>query len=172
MKSIVYLSLIVFACFVVQFCYSQNPDGFDKMAKNMAGTKTPTIHLDKLPVNVDKSALFMFLDSREKEEFETSHINGAIWVGYDNLEIEKIKSLNKSDTIIIYCSVGYRSGKTAEKLIDLGFTNVFNLYGGIFNWVNSGNEVVNKNGTTTQVHGYNQKWSKWLNADRCLPIIE
>ena len=51
----------------------------------------------------------------------------------------------------------------------MGFNNVFNLYGGIFNCVNSGYEVVDKNNKQTKkVHGYNKEWSKSLNEERCV----
>ena len=69
---------------------------------------------------------------------------------------------NKNKTIVVYCSIGYRSEKIAEKLRRKGYT-VFNLYGGIFDWKNKGNTVVDSLGNTTEkVHAYNEAWSKWL----------
>ena len=63
----------------------------------------------------------------------------------------------------MYCSVGYRSEKISEKLIAAGFTDVSNLYGGIFEWVNIGRPVYKaSNQKTNRVHTYNKEWSKWL----------
>jgi hypothetical protein len=42
-----------------------------------------------------------------------------------------------------------------------------NLYGSIFEWVNQGNPVVNKdNQPTQQVHTYNKNWSRWVEKDK------
>jgi len=106
----------------------------------------------------------IFIDSREKEEYEVSHIKDAIWVGYDSLDFTNVDCLDKNSRLIVYCSVGYRSEKVAEKLKAKGFTNVSNLYGGIFEWKNQGYEVVDeKNQPTDSVHAYNKVWGIWLN---------
>lgn len=104
----------------------------------------------------------IFLDAREPDEFEVSHIPGALPVGYKKFDIRLLQQIPKDTTVVVYCSVGYRSEKITEKLLDAGFTNVHNLYGGIFEWVNSGLSVVDQNGMTQRVHTYNKSWSKWL----------
>jgi len=84
-----------------------------------------------------------------------------------------VKDLDQSKPIYIYCSIGYRSEKIGEKLQKAGFKKVYNMYGGIFNWANSGYTLVDKNGkTTTKVHGYNNDWSQWLNGQKCKKIID
>ena len=105
----------------------------------------------------------VFLDSRAKKEYSVSHIKGAKWIGYDNFNPNMLKGIPKNKTIIVYCSVGYRSEKITKKLNNLGYKNVSNLYGGIFEWVNQGEKVYNNQGATTlKVHTYNKAWSKWL----------
>ena len=56
--------------------------------------------------------------------------------GLKNLLKYKVEDIARESTIVVYCSVGYRSEKIAEELDKLGFTNVSNLYGGIFEWIN------------------------------------
>ena len=74
-----------------------------------------------------------------------------------------MKAIPKSATIVVYCTVGYRSGKIVEKLQKAGYQKVYNLHGSIFEWVNQGNSVVNSKGvTTTEVHTYSKDWAKWL----------
>ena len=69
----------------------------------------------------------------------------------------------KDQEVIVYCSVGYRSERIGEKLQKAGYTNVKNLYGGIFSWKNEGNEVVrDADIPTDSVHTYNKSWGKWL----------
>lgn len=108
-------------------------------------------------------ASIVFLDAREPREFEVSHIEGAIFVGYDHFEVEKLpRQLDKNQRFVIYCSVGYRSEKVTEKLKKAGFSNVSNLYGGIFEWVNQGFPVVNQAGPTLDVHAFDRTWGVWL----------
>lgn len=103
------------------------------------------------------------LDSREKEEFEVSHIPNAEFVGYDDFELSSVSNIPKSDTIIVYCSVGYRSERIGEQLQEAGYKHVYNLYGGIFHWKNHNGKVVDsKNDTTEKVHTYNESWGRFL----------
>lgn len=105
----------------------------------------------------------VILDTRERDEFEISHLKNAQLVSYEGFEAKNVAHISKDAEIIVYCSVGYRSEKIGEKLQNLGYENVKNLYGGIFDWKNKGNEVYNaQNQPTDSVHAYNKKWSEWL----------
>ncbi len=104
-----------------------------------------------------------FLDTRAYPEFKVSHIPQARWVGYEEFSLEKVKDLDKSTPIVVYCSVGVRSEKVGKKLIDAGFSNVQNLYGSLFEWVNQGYPIVDRAGKPTQkVHAYSPAWGIWL----------
>jgi len=102
------------------------------------------------------------LDAREWEEYTVSHIDGARWIGYEDFQPQRLQGLSPGDTLVIYCSVGYRSEKIARELNKQGYTKVYNLYGGIFGWVNQGYPVMNESGATQDVHAYNRIWSRWL----------
>lgn len=104
----------------------------------------------------------IFVDTREQREFDVSHIKGAICVGYDNLIVSKLKSLDRNKLIIVYCSVGARSQNVGKKLGKLGFTKVKNLYGGFFQWTNSGLPKYNLKGKTGKIHGYSPDWGRWI----------
>lgn len=105
----------------------------------------------------------LFIDAREWNEYAVSHIKDALFVGYENFRHDSLTSIKKDQKIIVYCSVGYRSEKISEKLITAGFTDVSNLVGGIFEWVNQGHEIVDKNGAATEnIHAYSKTWSMWL----------
>ncbi|MFZ1825955.1 MAG: rhodanese-like domain-containing protein [Chitinophagales bacterium] len=120
--------------------------------------------VNEVDVNeVANSKDIVLLDAREKNEYDVSHIEGAIWVGYDNFNLNRINTIPKDKNIIVYCSVGYRSEKIAEKIIADGYTNVSNLYGGIFEWVNTNHTVVNdSNIPTDSIHAYDKAWGVWL----------
>lgn len=104
----------------------------------------------------------VFLDAREPEEYAVSHLAGAIPVGYDHFAVAALTDLSKDAPIVVYCSVGYRSEKVTEQLRAAGYTQVSNLYGGIFEWVNQGHPVVNADGPTERVHAYSRTWGVWL----------
>lgn len=112
---------------------------------------------------VDTSNQIVWLDAREKNEFAVSKIKNAQWVGYDDFSLDRVNDIQKDEEIVVYCSVGYRSEKVSEQLIEAGFTNVQNLYGGIFEWKNQGNTVVDStNSETGKVHAFNKAWGVWL----------
>ena len=105
----------------------------------------------------------VFIDAREKKEFEVSHIKNAIWCGYNDFDLMRLKAIDKSKTIIVYCSVGYRSEKITANLLKAGYTNVFNMVGGIFEWKNNGYVVVDNAGKETEkVHAFSKTWGIWL----------
>ena len=107
----------------------------------------------------------ILLDAREQKEYEVSHIKNAHFVGYEKFKLKNtIKKLpNKDAKIVVYCSLGVRSEDIAEKLKKAGYTNISNLYGGIFEWKNNQHKVYTSEGKETEkVHTYTKEWSKWL----------
>lgn len=134
---------------------------FDSTVEKLLSGTVDTITVTGLKQVADKGNLVL-LDSREKREFEVSHLKGAAWVGYNDFDLARLDSIDTASTIVIYCSVGYRSEKVGEKLKAAGYSNVLNLYGGIFEWVNQSGEVYNTTGETDNVHGYDEKWSRFV----------
>jgi rhodanese-related sulfurtransferase len=141
--------------------YGQNPDGFDKMVKSYVKGKVNLVN----PEDCEGDQI-LFLDARELEEYKTSHIKDALYIGYDDFNISVLDTVNRDAKIVVYCSIGYRSEKIGQKLLKEGYSDVSNLYGGIFNWSNNGFPVFSANGRTQQVHGYSDSWAKWLNQDK------
>lgn len=112
-----------------------------------------------------KKENFTLFDTRSYNEFEQSHISKAILIDFDtfsenpDMSFKKI-NIQKTDTLIFYCSVGYRSGKVAKAFIERGFENVYNLEQGIFGFVNLKYPLVNSKGNfTDSIHSYNYTWS-------------
>lgn len=119
--------------------------------------------------DVDQKADIVFIDARETNEYKVAHIKDAICVGYNQLDLSAVESIDKTKKIIVYCSVGYRSEKVAEKLIAKGYQDVSNLYGGIFEWKNNDLPLYDSKGTLTdKVHAYDKDWGQWLkNGKKC-----
>lgn len=104
----------------------------------------------------------VLLDTRQYEEYTVSHLEGARWVGFDNFSISKVDTLPKNATIVVYCSVGYRSDLVGKKLKDAGFNKVTNLWGGIFAWTNRGLPLYADGKQTQKIHPYSTSWGFWL----------
>jgi rhodanese-related sulfurtransferase len=112
-----------------------------------------------------KNSKYILLDSREPREYQVSHIPNALFVGYDYFKPEKVSKLikNRNTPIVVYCSIGVRSEQIGEKLQKMGYTNVYNLYGGIFEYKNKGGKVINtKNQETDSIHTFTKQWSTYL----------
>jgi rhodanese-related sulfurtransferase len=133
----------------------------DRILKNLNKESVTYAYVKDINTTDD----IVFLDSRKKEEFNVSHLKDAIWVGYKTYEQEMVnaKILKKDTPIIVYCSIGVRSENIGEKLQKAGYTNVKNLYGGIFEWKNQDKKVYNnKTVETDSVHAFNKHWGKLL----------
>lgn len=107
----------------------------------------------------------IILDTREWEEYEVSHLKNAVWVGYDDFKLADVvtKYPDKNLNIVVYCSIGVRSENIGEELLESGYFNTKNLYGGIFEWTNEGYPVYNTKGEKTKkVHAYGKLWGKYL----------
>ncbi len=152
--------LIFSALFSPLFLFAQVKNAaFKEMIDNIYTHSVPLISVDSLKhlKNV------YLLDTREQNEFEVSHLKNARNVGYIWFDMRKVYDIPKDATVVVYCSVGYRSEKIGEKLIKDGYHHVYNLYGSIFEWANDGNPLYKSNGIqTTEIHTYNKKWSKWV----------
>lgn len=151
--------IIIIFVFVSSFGFTQN--SIPKVLEKLNSKSVPYITVSELQAN----EYFLLLDVRETKEFNVSHLEDAINVGFDNFDSKKVSSLIKDENsvIIVYCSIGVRSEKIGERLLELGYKKVFNLYGGIFEWKNQGGKVVNsQNVETDEIHTFNKEWSIYL----------
>lgn len=51
---------------------------------------------------------------------------------------------DKNDKIVLYCRSGRMSAIAAEELVKLGYTNIWNLKGGMLEWEQAGFEIQDK----------------------------
>lgn len=74
------------------------------------------------------------IDVRTRDEYDESHIPGAINISVSNIELA-VALFDRQDFIITACGKGGgRSTEAAEKLKDIGFKNTHWLCGGTFGW--------------------------------------
>ena len=84
------------------------------------------------------------LDVRTPGEFAEGYIQGARLIDFQSGNFEnEIAALDKNATYAVYCRSGNRSGQAVKVMQDAGFTNVFNMNGGVIDWANAGLPLVN-----------------------------
>lgn len=101
-----------------------------------------------------KQEKIILLDVREFREQQVSIIPGAI----TKEEFEKDSVRYKNDMIVLYCTIGYRSGIYTRKLLKRNFQAV-NLIGGVLAWAHAGQLFAGLDGETKKVHIYGKKWN-------------
>ncbi len=161
MKQIFLFYILLYSSFLFaqESSYCSNPK-FEKTIERYISHSIEVIGVDEL---FETQSNYLVLDARELLEFEISHIPGSKYIGYDKPNLEVLKSVDKNQPIVLYCSIGYRSEKMAEQLQKQGFINVKNLYGSIFEWGNKSYPLEDASGMkTNKIHTYNRLWSKWV----------
>lgn len=84
---------------------------------------------------INKTQNAQILDVRTPEEYASGHIDNAKNINWlNNNFVVNAEKLDKSKPIFVYCKSGGRSSKAAAKLAELGFTNIYELQGGILKW--------------------------------------
>ncbi len=110
----------------------------------------------------------LLLDVREKEEYEVSHLKGAISALTEKEALQAMEALRALEgvapdrPVVLYCSVGYRSSEMAGFLQKRGFEKIYNLEGSIFAWANEGRPVYRGEERVHKVHPYDRVWGKLL----------
>lgn len=84
---------------------------------------------------LQSDAPIVVVDVRRSEEYAQGHLAGALLLPNENISDAPLLSLPVKDAAIyLYCRTGVRSAQAAQKLVNLGYTNVHNMLGGITAW--------------------------------------
>ncbi len=158
MRRLFLFSYILMLSFSLEAQQQVEDEAFSQLLESMLQHKVAELSVDEA-MKMDDA---IFLDAREKREFEVSHIGNAQWVGYNTFKMKRVDAIEKERPVIVYCSIGARSEDIANRLKKKGFNQVYNLYGGIFEWKNQGYPVVNETGVTEEVHAFDENWGVWL----------
>ena len=78
------------------------------------------------------------------------------------MALEALEAIDPVRTVVVYCSIGYRSSRLAEKLRARGIENVFNLEGSLFQWANEGRPLYRGEERVYQAHPYDEEWGQLL----------
>ncbi len=85
----------------------------------------------------------MILDVRTASEYADGHLAGATNIDYylESFQTE-IGKLDRNKQYLVYCRTAHRSGLAAQIMLDLGFTKIWDMSGGIVQWTQDGYPTV------------------------------
>ena len=115
----------------------------------------------------------LLFDIRNAGEFSKSHIATAVRLD-PNTDTEEFAASYAAFVtgrdLVFYCSVGQRSSDLLERVEsacrNAGARSWHNLRGGIFRWYNEGKPVVDANGLTADIDGYDPIWAVMVERRR------
>ncbi len=115
--------LIVLFSFLIVSCNGQQSDAYENI--------TAASFADKIKAKSNAQ----IIDVRTPEEYTSQHIDNAQNINWNGNDFEaKASKLDKKQPVFVYCMVGGRSKKASDKLVEMGFSKVYDLQGGIMKW--------------------------------------
>lgn len=124
---------ILYVCLMLSVCIFSCQTMTEKNIRQVTTNEFNTLLEDKT---------IQLIDVRTPKEFEIEHIENAKNINFFDEDFSnKINKLNKEKPVYIYCRSGKRSGKSAAEFKKAGFTQIYNLEGGLLNWKSEGLNV-------------------------------
>ncbi len=98
-----------------------------------------TLSTDDFQGKLSNATHAQLLDVRTPQEYKEGHLNNSLNIDYKSSDFrEKIKSLDKTKPVFVYCLAGSRSAAAAEILHENGFKEIYDMKGGYLKWTSSG----------------------------------
>ena len=95
--------------------------------------------IEKLQDNQD----FMLLDIRTPPEYKSGHIRNAVIIDFYAKDfLDRMNQLDEKKTYLMYSRSGNRSGIALKQIEKMNFRKVYNMAGGIKEWVKNGYKIV------------------------------
>lgn len=144
--------------------------------------KSGYLSMDAIQFNqkLENTKNVQLIDVRTPEEFANSKIGDAINLNYYDSDFEaQLKKLDTNKPLFVYCKSGGRSSGAVAQILDLGFTEVYELQGGIMAWeraklqTNKNDKTLSKDSFTknslNKILTENQKVIVNFYASWCIP---
>jgi rhodanese-related sulfurtransferase len=122
--------------------------GKEKEIENPSGFENVSVH--EAEGMIEEGNVFI-LDVRTPDEFNSSHIKGATLIPVSNVSGSNLSSERLLEAridevprkkVLVYCKSGRRSVSASTMLVDAGYSEVYNMEGGINAWIDAGYPVV------------------------------
>ena len=132
-------SIAIFSLMVnIASCQSQGVNG---QSANKQAIKS-TISVDEFEKKLSSLPNVQLVDVRTPEEYAEGHLKDAKNINIRSADFnEQLNKLDKTKPILVYCLSGGRSSAAANKMEEMGFTEVYNMDGGIMKWGNANKPI-------------------------------
>ena len=118
---------------ILAACGSRSENSGTKQEDEMKG-EYHKITAEEAKERMDSGDDIIILDVRTQDEYEESHIPGAILIPNETIGTEMPDQLpDAGQEILVYCRSGNRSAQAAKKLVEAGYTQIYD-FGGIMDW--------------------------------------
>lgn len=128
-------SFVIFASFLMMIAIS----GCIDTAKQPEKAQYVDVSVQQAKEMIDRGEVFI-MDVRTQEEYDAGHIKGSTLIPVQVLD-KRLNELPRDRKILIYCRSGHRSIQASEILVNNGFKEIYNMKGGITEWINAGYET-------------------------------
>jgi thioredoxin len=151
------IAVLLFVTTLLTSCQGQN-----------SSSAIQTLDVKNYAEKLNKTENAQLIDVRTPEEFASEKINDAKNINWNGSDfVAQAEKLDKSKPVFVYCKVGGRSAQAADKLAELGFTEIYNLDGGIMKWNASG---MAKPSTDKLIGMSTEDYQKIINSDKKVVI--
>lgn len=126
MRKLIPFALIIVIIAIIIILNNNNKIDNDNTIKHVS--------MEDIVQIMNENTNYIILDVRTISEYNEGHIPNAICIPNETISQDIINELpNKDQMILVYCRSGRRSKEAAEKLKQLGYTNLIE-FGGIIEW--------------------------------------
>lgn len=150
-------------------------ESYDGYLESLYRDTVPIMQPQELATFLENQDAPLVLDIRTPAERSVSSIPGSRFIRFESFDLDDVEGVARDRTVVLYCAVGFRSERVGEQLLAAGFTDVFNLYGGIIEWHNRGYRLQpgpaatpDDAGAAPPVHGYRPRWGRWVERGRVI----
>ncbi len=169
MKTLLYILFFVISGIFVSCDRKKatSPEKATATEKRIKGSLT----IQEFDQRLNSDPNVQLLDVRTPEEFAEGHIKGAINYNIDSPDFNaNIATLDKNKPVLTYCRSGRRSSAAADILYDKGFVEVYNMEGGILEWIAAG-KPIEKDKSAADTEGLTMEaFSKLVESDKMVLV--
>lgn len=103
--------------------------------QNIFEEKEVKVSITEAKEIIERDKELLILDTRTQEEYDAGHIEGAILIPYNKLEMNLDELYGFEDKpILVYCRTGNRSALAVDILIENGFNKIYHMNQGFSRW--------------------------------------
>lgn len=118
-------------------------------------TPTGVISVNLFEEKLNATPNPQIIDVRTPEEFEGGHLLSAVNIDWNGTDFDqKINAMDKTKPTFVYCMSGGRSHEAAAAMTKAGYTEIYEMEGGMRAWLKAGKTEVTPD-KNEQIHGMN-----------------